>query len=369
MNIAVAKTLSLFLLIAIGFLLKGKVKSKEQKDGIKVIILSVALPSIIFIGLQKIDFSIDMLAFPIFALAFNCLAFLSVYALIAVFGFERNGDYARTLKMLLPSLAPGLSCFPFLVEYFGESTLANAAIADVGNKIFVLIILYLVALKWYHKSEYVDYAGKGSKVKSLLKSLVSEPVNLVIIVGVGMLLAGINYETLPSFLRMSVDKLSLMMTPLVLLFIGISVKLDWKQIKTIWSLLLFRAGFAFLISGLLLLYMPETSPLLGMLVVLFPQSSCSFWPYAHMSAINKMKRPEGSKPTFDLDLGMNILALSLPLSTIIILGLSTYGEKSTDPRFVFSLAAIFLACALVPQLFRRLTENKTNASKVGVLKN
>ena len=52
--------------------------------------------------------------------------------------------------MLLPSLAPGLSCFPFIIVYLGDEYLALAALADVGNKIFVLILLYMLAMHWYH---------------------------------------------------------------------------------------------------------------------------------------------------------------------------------------------------------------------------
>lgn len=352
MNSAVAKAVSLLLLIVVGFLLRGKIKTKDQKDGIKTLILSVALPSIIFIGLQKINFSWEMLAFPVFALAFNVCAFVSVYLMSFVFKFEKDGVDTRTIKMLLPSLAPGLSCFPFLLEYFGESTLANAAIADVGNKVFVLIILYLLALKWYHKYEYVEYDDRGGKMKALMKSLLSEPVNIVIILGIGMLMVGINYEAIPPFLRGAVDKLSMMMTPLVLLFIGISVKLDWKQLKMIWSILLFRSGFAFLFSGVVLFLVQVNDPLIAMLIILFPQSSCSFWPYAHMSAINKMGADAGKKGTFNLDLGMNMMALSLPISTLIILGLSTYGEGSTDLTFVFSLAGVLLLASMVPKLLR-----------------
>ncbi|MEM9339133.1 MAG: permease, partial [Bacteroidota bacterium] len=290
--------------------------------------------------------------------------FISVYFLASFFKLEKNGVDVRTIKMLLPSLAPGLSCFPFILEYFGESTLANAAIADIGNKVFVLIILYLLALKWYHKYEYVEYSGKGNKLKSLAKSLIQEPVNLVIIAGIGMLLIGINYETMPSFLRGAVDRLSMMMTPLVLVFIGISVKLDWKQLKVIWSILLFRSGCAFLFSGLVLMISQISDPMVAMLIILFPQSSCSFWPYAHMSAINKMGEDSEKAKTFNLDLGMNMLALSLPLSTLIILALSTYGEKSADLLFVFILSGVLITVSLIPNLLRRINTKFFDAKEV-----
>jgi malate permease and related proteins len=39
--------------------------------------------------------------------------------------------------------------FPFILEFGGELLFAMAALGDIGNKIFVLIIAYLIAMKWY----------------------------------------------------------------------------------------------------------------------------------------------------------------------------------------------------------------------------
>lgn len=89
--------------------------------------------------------------FPLLALAFNVILFAVTPLLLKIIGVDPNSDKGRSAKLLIPSLAPGLSCFAFILEFLGDGYLAKAAMADLGNKFFVLFLLYLVALKWHYK--------------------------------------------------------------------------------------------------------------------------------------------------------------------------------------------------------------------------
>ena len=355
MNPAIVKTISLVVLILLGYTLQSKITSKDQKAGIKTVILSIALPATIFIALLKIEFSWELAIVPLLALAFNLVVFALVDKMpVLLPGIDSQSSQHRTIKMLLPSLAPGLSCFPFLLEYLGENSLAMAALADVGNKVFVLIILYLMAMRWYYQRNAIEDQNTSDKVKGLLVSLVREPINMVLLVALGMLAFGLNFESLPEFLQISTDRLSLMMTPLVLLFIGISVKLNWQQVKTIFSLLFVRATLAFLISAGLLLVLPVQDPAIALLIVIFPQSACSFWPYAHISVVGALEEvnTQADSPTFDLEFAMNVLACSMPFSTVLILGICTAGNFFAAPMSVLGAAVIFGLIALVPLVVR-----------------
>ncbi len=350
MSEAISKTLSLLLLILVGYFLQKRVVSKDQRSGIKEIILSLALPAMIFISLQQVVFQWEMMAMPLMVLGFNVAMFYLTDLMMPVLGIKTGSASYRTLKMLVPSLAPGLSCFPFLLEYIGEEALANAALADLGNKVFVLIILYMISIRWFYKLFEIRENGSKAKLKNILRALINEPVNFVIVIGVLMLAFGINYQVIPSFMRMSIERLSLIMTPLILLFIGMSVRLDWDQIKTIISVLFLKSAIAYIFSGIVVYALGISNPAMIMLIVLFPQSSFSFWPFAHISAIHKLEQShEGSehRKTFDLDLGINVLAVSLPFSTILILTMCTFTEQVvTNPSVVFFLALIFLVAAL-----------------------
>jgi malate permease and related proteins len=357
MSLALQKALSLLVLIAIGYFLKSKINGKEQLQGIKTLILSLALPATIFVALLKTELSKDLIALPILALAFNLLLLGLSWLFLPILGIERNSPAFRSLLMMIPSLAPGLSCFPIISEYLGEQPVAWAALGDLGNKIFVLILLYLLAMRWYYRSNPEQNVSQKDKLKDLGKSLLSEPVNMVLIVALICLSMGWHLDRLPAFSQDVVLKVSAMMTPLVLLFIGLSVQLNWAQLRLIGNILCLRAGLTFLLSALFLALVPGLSVEMAMLVIVFPQSAASFWPFAHISSVHLLETTEGpSNPrfTFDPGLALNFVALSLPFSTILILGIFTYGNSLAHSWPLFMLGSIFCAISLVPMVFKRL---------------
>jgi malate permease and related proteins len=160
---------------------------------------------------------------------------------------------------------------------------------------------------------------------------------------------------------MNIDRLSVIMTPLVLLFIGISMKLTKQQAKVIMSFLFFRSGIAFLLSSILLALLPTQAPAIALLIVVFPQSACSFWPFAHMASVGQLESksdvPEKNR-IFDLEFAMNILACSLPFSVILIMGIYSAGSFFTSITHTFICAAVCLLSAAVPILSHdRLVKN------------
>ncbi|MBD8487176.1 permease [Echinicola sp. CAU 1574] len=359
MSIAIQKTLSLLLLIGIGFLLKSKLNKEEHKKGLKIIILNIALPAIIFVALLKIEIQPDLLFLPVLALLFNLLMLVVSKYVLPIYGIENDTSTMRTLMMLLPSLAPGLSCFPFLVEYLGDEALAWGALADIGNKVFVLILTYLLAMSWYYKANHsVSHSG-NQKVKGLLLSMLNEPINMVMIVAIILLSFGVTLESMPLFLSEAIVQMKNLMTPLILIFIGVAAVLKWDQLKMIVSLLAFRSGITFILSGLMVMFVPMPSEAAILLAVVFPQSACSFWPFAHMSAVSGMEKLDDNSPhkeTFDLGLGLNILAVSLPFSTLVILGVFSSGSYFINPYHIFLGGIVLMALAAIPvifQLFRK----------------
>lgn len=355
MNFALQNTLELVLVIGLGLLLQKKI-AKQDLKGVKTVILSIALPAVIFVALLKIKLESSLLIFPILALTFNLVMFLvSKYVLTASFS-KTDGAKKRTATMLLPSLAPGLSCFPFIVVYLGDDSLALAALADVGNKIFVLILLYMLAMHWYHRRALKNInASSKSKLRDLSLALLNEPINMVIIVGLLMLAFGLNLESLPVFLQNTVVNLKMIMTPLVLLFIGMAVRIKGGEFSLILSLLTRRAGITFLLSATFVFLWPGLSPALILLLVVFPQSACSFWPFAHMSAVSALEEvDEQEKSTFDIDFAVNVLACSLPFSTILIIGIFSFDSFFVDPIVLLLTGALFIALSFLPPLIRTI---------------
>ena len=336
------KTVLFLVFILLGLILKVKLKNKQELAGIKMIILNLALPATIFIALLSIDVELSLLVLPVMALALNVLLFALAPALLKFIGLKRGTANFRTAHLLIPSLAPGLSCFPFILEYLGESYLAKAAMADLGNKVFVLLILYLIAMRWHYKTQEVKGTSNSSKLKNLLIAMVTEPVNLFIAAALILLFSGFRLDTLPYVFSEGLSKLSLLMTPLVLLFIGLSVSVKRNQFLQILSLLLVRAGivifFALAVCFLGNIAIAEDR----LLLVAFGLSACSFWPFAHIAAVASQETEiKKLRKTFNPNYAINMLAISFPLSVMLILVVLATGVHFADLFHLF-----LLGCAL-----------------------
>jgi hypothetical protein len=350
MNGALEKSLALIIFIGIGVLLKKRFSSGKEVNGLKHLILMLALPATIFIALLKIKVDAELLVLPFFALLFNILLFLVSPLLLNFTGITKKSPAGNTLRLLLPSLAPGLSCFPFILEFLGEPLLAKAAMADLGNKFFVLFVLYLVAIKWHYQNAHFKKESLKYKLQSLLKSLITEPVNLFIFAALLFISLGITLNDFPFFISSILNRLSVLMTPLVLLFIGLALKFKRKQFFQIFSLLMLRAATGlFLVAAVVsLLDITVANDILFMLA--FALSACSFWPFAHISGIAyKEKDLDPKEFTFNMDVAMAVLALSLPLSVFLILTVLTAGSTFSEVGNILVLATgLFCLGSILP---------------------
>ncbi|MEP2279402.1 MAG: hypothetical protein ABJI11_08215, partial [Maribacter sp.] len=89
------------------------------------------------------------------------------------------------------------------------------------------------------------------------------------------------------------------------------------------------------------------------------QSACSFWPFAHMSAIQSMEdKDEHPKPTFDVNFGLNILACSLPFSTLLIIGIFSFSDYFINPLTLIGLGTIILAITFAPDALKSISTNR-----------
>lgn len=329
------KTISFFILILIGVLFRGKVKNKEQKDTIKTLILAIALPAVIFSALLKIDLSSSLIYPPLLVLSLNFILFLSVrWVLPIIMGKNTPEANKRTLMLMLPSLAPYLSCFPFLAEFSNDTIIGIAAIADTGNKIFILIFLYLLAMYWAYGKQI--FGKKETQYNKLIDTLL-QPINLSIVIALAASLLGIRLETIPVYFQESLTYLRNLLTPTIMIFIGLAVKVKGKQLKSILGFLLWRSAIAYALSALAVgLFNFDFATVL--LVVAFPQSSCSFIPYAQMSIFSN--RQDKTKELFNPALALSILAISLPFSALTIVWIYSSGNFFTSPLHLIGLSVI-----------------------------
>lgn len=347
MEFALQKTISLLLFILIGFLLKLKFKSPEEVTGLKKIILNLALPATIFIALLKVNISMALISLPFLAILLNVVLYFITGLMLPLVGIEKNTAIGRTSRLLVPSLAPGLSSFPFILEFLGDDYLAKAAMADLGNKVFVLVVLYIIAMKWYYQNnqDVVGVIGNSRKIKNLFISILKEPVNIFIFAALLFVVFGVNLTMLPSFFKDTFSRLSIIMTPLVLIYIGLAFKIKRMQFVQIFSLLMLRAGVILVLIASLAMLFGGINGSTILLIVSFALSACSFWPFAHISLIDSSEKNKNTNAkTFDSNFAIGVLALSLPISTLLILCILSAGNTFSD---VFNLLILGLTCCFL----------------------
>ena len=330
------KTISFLILIIIGVLFRSKVQNKEQKDTIKTLILAVALPAVIFSALLRINLNSSFIYPPLLVLSFNFILFALVrWMLPLLMGKNVSLANKRTLMLMMPSLAPYLSCFPFIAEFSNDTIIGLAAIADTGNKIFILIFLYFLAMYWAYGKQIF---GKQELKTNKFINVLLQPINLSILIALAASLLGIRLETIPIYFQESLTYLRNLLTPTILIFIGLAVKVKRKELNLILGLLLWRAAIAFALSALAILLLNFDSRATILLVVAFPQSSCSFIPYAQMTIFND--RRVQNNPIFNPGLALSLLAISLPFSASTIIGIYSSGDFFASPLHLIGLSAV-----------------------------
>lgn len=145
------------------------------------------------------------------------------------------------------------------------------------------------------------------------------------------------------------------MTPLVLLFIGLAVNIKRKQVLQIFGLLAMRAGIVFLLSGLFVMFTGFEDQQDILLLLAFGLSACSFWPFAHISSVDGLeKEMVPQKKTFNTNYAISILALSFPLSTLLILGVLNAGTTISSPWAILAVGAVFCGLGMAPSLAYKL---------------
>ena len=145
------------------------------------------------------------------------------------------------------------------------------------------------------------------------------------------------------------------MTPLVLLFIGMAVRIKMGEFSLIISLLLRRDGITFFLSSIFVFLLPGLTPDLVLLLVVFPQSACSLWPFAHMSAVNTLEeKGKHEKPTFDINFAVNILACSLPLSTILIITVLSVDDFFLAPLKIMAIGIVMMTISFLPTVVAKI---------------
>jgi predicted permease len=349
----IQKAVALLLLIVVGYLLKHKFNTADSVGAIRAFILNAALPATIFLSTIEIDTKLNLVMLPSFALAVN-ISLMTIGCALAYLLIPRTEKpKRRALILLFPSLAPGLTVYPFVEQFLGSQGLAWAALADMGNKFFVLIGLYILAIIWYQKTAQRFDSQLKPQWRQIGTFLLNEPVNVAIVAGVVFAAFHLSSASIPLALFDTIQKLALCATPLILFYVGISLKLGSLQFGAILMVLLARAGVGFLLSGAAIAMLRPASEV-AMLLIALPQASCSLWSLLHATRINQQDS-RGDHLFFDTEFATALLAMSFPFSIFVLLIVFSSGNFFNSSIHLAYVGSAFLSVFSVLLLLNRLS--------------
>lgn len=369
----IQKAIALILLIVTGYLLKQKFQDPISTGAIRNFILNVALPATIFLSTIEIDTQLDLILLPSFALAVNLFLMAIGFLITHLLMQNETQEKKRALILLFPSLAPGLTVYPFIEQFLGRQGLAWVALADMGNKTFVLVGLYALAIYWFYQ---LSNQKSGSKVNAqwgnIGKFLLTEPVNIAIVLGFILATFKINSASLPLALTDTIQKLAVCATPLILFYVGITLNFKSFQFGKLLTILLAKAGCGFLFSGVAIVLLRPTSPEAISLFVSLPQASFSLWPLLHATRINNQKpsisSEQGSSKAlfFDTEFATAMLATSFPFSILILLLIFSSGRYFYTPHHLLATGSFLLGVFGLLIISQRLPVQLQNPIQVQV---
>lgn len=207
------KVIPLLALLIIGyFFKKQKFLVSNTIMEIKNFILNFSLPALLFTAFLDIEFKKEYLVILIIVIFVN-LFMLYVGKFISPL-FKKDDPY---LKLLFTGFEMGMLGIPLFTAIYGTANVKFIGIIDIGHELFIWFILLGILLK-------LRQVSKGSNYKKLIKSFLTSPVIIAILIGILANLLGFsnikNSNIIALSIMETIQMIAGLTVPLILIIIG-----------------------------------------------------------------------------------------------------------------------------------------------------
>lgn len=248
----VLKIVPVILLIALGvFCEKTGFISKEAIGGIKKLMMNISLPSLLFLTLLRSELKPEYFLISAFVFA-ACSAGLSMGFLFKKLQRSQNRFYPSVFS----SFTTGLVGYSLFISAFGSEELYKLAILDIGNLIFIFIVL----MNFLQKVSCEFSGVKKLPVKAHILNMFKSPLLMGAFAGILASLSGaapfIQAFPATSALMAALSLTADAAVPLTLLVIGYELHFTPKNFVKPASAVVLRLSmmlvFAFLLNTFVL---------------------------------------------------------------------------------------------------------------------
>lgn len=255
MNQATAGILKIIIFLVLGiFFRKGGVLKTSGIEGIKKIILDLAIPAVLFLSFSRLDFQLSLI--PVFLAIFsmNLLLFW-----LGVLLYKATGSKYKLLPLILSTMNFALLGIPLFESVYGIERLHHYTMFGIGHEIFMWFVYYFL-FRWF-------LSGGREKGRINTSFLLKSPIIWSIVLGSLFSILRIDISLSDNALLMGLSETlssaSLLATPLILIFIGYNVSINsallLKSLKYILIRLLTLMAIGYLFKITLLDHFIESS--------------------------------------------------------------------------------------------------------------
>lgn len=336
-------------IIILGILLRFKLGTQKDFSVVKDIYQFALLPSTILVSLTNLSLDASALIWPGFGLMYNVVVFLMLRMLCSLALPRQVQNQTLNLICLEAcNLAPGLSSWAFIDNFNNPALKGLLAFADFGNKFFAIFVTRCICY-WLARRSLQEDGAKRSSCKvlgNMLSKFLSEPVTIACVLGLLFSAFGLQCEQI-SFFCPALDRISKGTLPVLLLYIGAKLHVPSVEHIFVVSLLITRAGLGLLLAAFATNMLPlDNEQNLG--VVLFFQSSCGYMPLSSMGSVSQeLSQNSRDEDKFHLDTPSDLLALSFPISILVLFVISFFEEWFVIPRNLIAMGFIFISTGLI----------------------
>lgn len=231
MSEIISKIIPIFLLIALGYIIKQKNwVRQESMDELKDGVINIALPALLFITFRDMTLKKEY-----FLVIFIFFILLIVLYRIGLLLNKVKAISHPLVPFIVTSFTFGLLGIPLFGSVFGMENLEKISIFGVAHEFFVWFVFYTL-LKMKFNNERFS--------RDTIKGFITSPLIISIILGLFLNITGtykIFFEnTFFIGVDITLNYLSSLATPIILIIIGFGLKLNKIYIKQSMKLFLIR---------------------------------------------------------------------------------------------------------------------------------
>ncbi|PAB59307.1 AEC family transporter [Anaeromicrobium sediminis] len=245
MNEIFSKLMPIILLLILGFFMKEKnMIKRESVDGIKKIVINMALPSVLFMTFVRMELKKEY-----FLLTIVIIGFLYILYLCGILINKINFLSNKLNPFVTTGFCFGLLGIPLYETVFGYENLHNITILGIGHEMFMWFIFFNILRMKFKKEKFS---------MGVIRDFCKSPIIISIVLGIFINLWGFYHIfeeiSLLKGLYKTIMYLGSLATPLILIIIGYGLELKKKYMKDSIKLTAIRMGVILLV-GYMVKYM------------------------------------------------------------------------------------------------------------------